>query len=140
MQFFKIASSTISFKDIDQNASSIAARKVDGVTGAVISAIATGGLSILSTDYSFFGNQKPIYNNMLVEIASSRKSDDKPKISVTNASIKTDADNALVTRISYEIVVDEWLKAHLVNYVALQPISAVAPTQSLADAVPAAKK
>ncbi len=137
---FRIASSTISFKDIDQNASSIAARKVDGVTGAVISAIATGGLSILSTDYSFFGNQKAIYNNMLVEIASSKKSVDKPKVTVTNASIKMDADNVLATRVSYEIMVDEWLKAHLVNYGASQPISAVAPTQSMAEAVPADKK
>jgi hypothetical protein len=130
---FRVGSSSISFKDIDQNTNSVAARKVDGVTGAVISAVATGGISLLTTDLSFLGNKKPVYNNMIVEIVSGSKKEGV-KITVMNASIKTDADNAQVTRVSFEIMLDEWLKAHLSNYVASQPASVVAPAQSLADA------
>lgn len=48
-----IRSSEFNFKDIDQNTGSVSAQKIDGVAGAAISALATGGLSLLATDFSF---------------------------------------------------------------------------------------
>lgn len=110
---FVIRSSTINFKEIDQNADGINARRTDVIAGTVGAAIATGGLSLLATDWSAFGDARPIYTDMVVNI-------ENPKINSSiatamNGAIKTDVANAQVTRVEFEQFSDEWLKEHVVD-------------------------
>jgi PBP1b-binding outer membrane lipoprotein LpoB len=132
---FIIRSSTLNFKDIDANTDSIAANKADGVAGLVGAAVLTGGLSLLVSDYSFLSNKKPVYTDMSIRIEPSKED----KFTLTAATIKTDASNSKVTRVSFEIMADEWIKAHLSKAESVQPASASIPAASLVEAA-AAKK
>ncbi len=132
---FTIRSSTLNFKDIDANTDSIAANKADGVAGLVGAAVLTGGLSLLVSDYSFLSNKKPVYTDMTIRIEPSKED----KFTLTTAAIKTDASNSKVTRVSFEIMADEWIKAHLSKAESGQPASATGSATSLVEAA-AAKK
>ncbi len=108
-----VRSSSIDFKEIDNDSDSmISANKADAAAGIVITAVATGGLSLLSSDYSALGNSKPIYQLMSVYIEPANK-DLKEKETAISGAIKADARNAKVTRAFFDIMSDEWLKAHL---------------------------
>jgi hypothetical protein len=131
---FTIRSSTLNFKDIDANTDSFAANKADAVAGLVGAAVLTGGLSLLVSDYSFLSNKKPVYTDMSIRIEPSKED----KFTLTAATIKTDASNSKVTRVSFEIIADEWMKAH-VKEESVQPASASIPAASLVEAA-AAKK
>lgn len=134
---FLIRSSTINFKEIDQNVDGVDARKTDRIAGAAIAALATGGLSLLATDLSFSGNKKPVYTDMVVFLKDPKKT--SSTTTLITGSIKTDASNAKVTRATFEIFSEEWLKAHVTGYadrkdINTQPVSAASVTQSMADA------
>ena len=110
---FVIRSSTINFKEIDQNADGINARRADVIAGTVGAAIATEGLSLLTTDWSAFGDARPIYTDMVVNIESPKKN--SSIATAMNGAIKTDVANAQVTRVEFELFSDEWLKEHVVD-------------------------
>lgn len=118
-----IRSSEINFKEIDQDSDTmISGNKADAAAGIVITAVATGGLSLLSADYSGLANSKPVYQSMTIFIEPTAKGVDS-KTTVTTGAIRTDARNAKVTRAFFEIMADEWLKQHV------NKISPVASTQ-----------
>ncbi|OIR08989.1 hypothetical protein GALL_89840 [mine drainage metagenome] len=110
---FLIRSSTINFKEIDQNADGFNARRADVIAGTVGAAIATGGLSLLATDWSAFGDARPIYTDMVVFIENPKHSSSIE--TSLNGAIKTDAANAKVTRVEFELFSDEWLKEHVID-------------------------
>jgi hypothetical protein len=128
-----VRSSEFNFKAIDQNTGSVSAQKIDGVAGAAISALATGGLSLLSTDFSFLGNKKPICASMTVTLTSSKNGVVTEQTTGLTGSIKVDG-TVQGTRDSFVLFSDEWLKMHLRNADAAQAASAVAPAKSLATA------
>jgi len=130
---FTIRSSTLNFKDIDANTDSIAANKADGVAGLVGAAVLTGGLSLLVSDYSFLSNKKPVYTDMTIRIEPSKED----KFTLTAATIKTDASNNKVTRVSFEIMADEWIKAHLSKVESVQPASSSNPAATRVEAAAA---
>jgi len=132
---FTIRSSTLNFKDIDESKDSIAANKADGVAGLVGAAVLTGGLSLLVSDYSFLSNKKPVYTDMTIRIEPSKED----KFTLTTAAIKTDAGNHKVTQVSFEIMADEWIKAHVSKAASAQPASAAVPANSLAEAAATTK-
>jgi len=132
---FTIRSSTLNFKDIDANTDSIAANKADAVAGLVGAAVLTGGLSLLVSDYSFLSNKKPVYTDMSIRIEPSKED----KFTLTAATIKTDASNSKVTRVSFEIMADEWIKAHVRKAESAQPASAAVPANSMAEAAATTK-
>ena len=125
-----IRSSTFNFKDIDQNSGSVSAQKVDGVAGAAITAIATGGLSLLATDFSFLSNKKPVYASMSVLLSPTKNGDFKEQETGVTGSIKVDG-SVQGTRESFVLFSNEWFKMHLRNSNAAQPVSAVTPAKSL---------
>ncbi len=112
-------------------------RRADAIAGVVGSAIATGGLSLLSADWSSLGDVRPIYTSLTITIQSVKK---KSSIDTFVAgSIKTDAISAKATRVIYERFSDEWLKAHVAGLADNkannpQPASAVPVKKSMADA------
>ena len=110
---FLIRSTTINFKEIEQNADGINVRRADVIAGTVGTAIATGGLSLLATDWSAFGDARPIYTDMVVFIEDPKKNSSIE--TAMNGAIKTDATNAQVTRVEFELFSDEWLKEHVVD-------------------------
>lgn len=110
---FTIRSSSIDFKEIDQDADSmISGNKADAAAGIVLTAVATGGLSLLSSDFSNLSNQKPVFQSMTIFVAPTAKGSEEKTTGMTGA-IKADARNAKVTRAFFEIMSDEWLKAHV---------------------------
>lgn len=111
---FVIRSSTINFKEIDQNADGINARRADVIAGTVGAAIATGGLSLLTTDWSAFGDARPIYTDMVVNIENPKKS--SSIATAMNGAIKTDVANAKVTSVESELFSEEWLKEHVIDF------------------------
>lgn len=111
---FKVGSTTINFKDIENNTDSIAPQKIDGVAGAVIAGVFTGGLSLLVTDYSFLSNNKPTHADMWVNVESGKK-EKQDKDTFLSGTIKADASNSTVTRASFDLMSEAWLKAHLNN-------------------------
>lgn len=128
-----IRSGTFNFKDIDQNSGSVAAQKIDGVAGAAIAAIATGGLSLLATDFSFLSNKKPVYASMSVFLSTTKKGENKEQETGLTGAIKVDG-TVQGTRESFVLFSNEWFKMHLRDADATQPASAVAPAKSLANA------
>lgn len=134
-----IRSSEFNFKDIDQNSGSVSTQKVDGIAGAAISAIATGGLSLLSTDFSFLSNRKPVYESLTVLLTPTRNGESKEQVTGLTGSVKVDG-SAQGTRDSFVLFSNEWLKMHLRDADAAQPASAVAPAKSLADAAVSTKQ
>ncbi len=110
---FTVRSSSIDFKEIDSNSDSmISGNRADAAAGIVITAVVTGGISLLSSDYSALGNSKPIYQSMSIFIEPTNK-DLKAFETGLDGAIKADARNAKVTRAFFDIMSDEWLKAHL---------------------------
>lgn len=110
---FTIRSSSIDFKEIDQDADSmISGNKADAAAGIVITAVATGGLSLLSSDFSDLSNQKPVFQLMTLFVKPTAK-DSAEITTITSGAIKADARNAKVTRAFFEVMSDEWLKAHV---------------------------
>lgn len=128
-----IRSGTFNFKDIDQNAGSISAHKIDGVAGAALAAFATGGISLFATDFSFLGNTRPVYASMTVYVTTTKKGENKEQETGLTGAIKVDG-TVQGTRESFVLFSNEWFKMHLRNADAAQPASAVAPAKSLANA------
>lgn len=122
-----VRSGSLNFKDIDESTDSIAANKLDGMAGVAGAALVTGGLSLLVSDYSFLGNSKPIYSDMIVRFEPGKKTD-VSKVTALAGAIKTDANNHMVTRASFEVLTDEWLKAHLKGN-AVQPATSTPPKE-----------
>lgn len=123
-----IRSSEINFKEIDQNSDSmISGNKADAAAGIVITAVVTGGLSLLSSDYSGLANSKPVYQSMTIFIEPTAKGSESTT-TVTTGAIKTDARNAKVTRAFFEIMADEWFKQHLRKD---QPVVAAQPAETM---------
>lgn len=134
-----IRSSTFNFKDIDQNSGSISAQKVDGVAGVAIAAIATGGLSLLATDFSFLSSKKPVYASMSVLLSTTKNSDTKEQETGLTGSIKVDG-SVQGTRESFVLFSNEWFKMHMRDQNAEQPASAAFPAMTLEDAAASAKQ
>lgn len=123
-----IRSSEINFKEIDQDSNSmISGNKADAAAGIVITAVATGGLSLLSSDYSGLSNSKPVYQSMTIFIEPTTKGV-ASITTVTTGAIKAEARNAKVTRAFFDIMADEWLKQH----VAGGPVASAQPNISSA--------
>lgn len=118
-----IRSSTFNFKDIDQNSGSVAAQKVDGVADAAIGAIATGGLSLLATDFSFLSNKKPVYASMSVLLSTTKNGDAKEQETGLTGSIKVDG-SVLGSRESFVLFSNEWFKMQMSPSIA-QPMPAI---------------
>jgi len=110
----RVISTTLNFKDIEQNSDSVSAQKIDGAIGTVGAAMLTGGLSLLVTDYSYLSNNKPVYTTLMVMFEPGKLAG-KTKETFMAATTKADARNHLVTRFTFELMTDEWLKAHLHN-------------------------
>jgi hypothetical protein len=133
-----IRSSTFNFKDIDQNSGSVSAQKVDGVAGAAIAAIATGGLSLLATDFSFLSNKKPVYASMSVLLSATKNGDAKEQETGLTGSIKGDG-SVQGTRESFILFSNEWFKMHVRNTDVEQPAFSAAPAKTM-DAAAASTK
>ncbi|OIR06114.1 hypothetical protein GALL_119110 [mine drainage metagenome] len=134
-----IRSGTFNFKDIDQNTGTISAHKIDGVAGAALAALATGGISLFATDYSFLSNKRPVYASMVVYFTTTKRGEDKEQETGLTGSIKVDG-TVQGTRESFVLFSNEWLKMHLHNADAGQPASAAAPEKSLADSSESTKQ
>lgn len=112
---FRVGSVNINFKEIDQNVDGIDARKVDQIAGTVGTAIATGGLSlIVATDWSGFGNARPENKIMLVSLENPTTG--KQTGTMITGIIKADESGVNATIATFNILSDEWMKAHVVGY------------------------
>lgn len=124
-----IRSGTFNFKDIDQNTATVSAQKIDGIAGAAMSALATGGLSLFATDFSFLNSKKPVYASMLVYLTTTRNGESKEQETGLTGSVRVDG-TVQGTREAFVLFSNEWLKMHLRDADGVQPASAVAPGKS----------
>ena len=113
---FMISSTDINFKEIDQSANGIDARKVDAIAGVVGTAVATGGWSLFVTDWSRLGNARPVNSMMIVSIADPKNMKKTRVDTMITGVIKIGESSAQATRATFEILSDEWMKAHVVGY------------------------
>ena len=112
---FRVGSINISFREIEQNADGIDARKVDLIAGTVGTAIATGGISLLvATDWSGFGNTRP-ENKIMLVILENPKTGKQSETAITGI-IKADESGVKATIATFNILSDEWMIAHVVGY------------------------
>lgn len=113
---FMISSTDINFKEIDQSANGIDARKVDAIAGVVGTAVATGGWSLLATDWSRLGNARPINTMMMVSIANPKNMKENRLDTMITGVVKASESSAKATRATFDLLSDEWMKAHVVGY------------------------
>jgi hypothetical protein len=124
-----IRSGTFNFKDIDQNIGTVSAQKIDGIAGAAMSAIATGGLSLFATDFSFLNSKKPVYASMSVYLTTTRNGENKEQETGLTGSVRVDG-TVQGTREAFVLFSHEWFKMHLRSEDAAQPAAAVVSDKS----------